>query len=333
MNSFRTEIFPEKSNFSIGYHQKTVFIGSCFTENIGNKFIENKFPVLVNPFGVLYNPLSVQKAIGLIIKQKKFKDDDLQFANDKWFSFEHHGSFSGTDKELVLKNINKQIDESYRFLKNADALFVTFGTSWYYQLKTNQKVVANCHKLPANRFNCKLLSVEEIVAAWTELIGQLKKFNPEIKLIFTISPIRHWKDGAVNNQLSKSILNVAIHRLIEKFEQTSYFPAYELVMDDLRDYRFYADDFLHPNTQAINYIWDKFTAVFIEDKNLQIAKQINRITKAISHRPLHPKTETYRKFVQANIEKIKQFGKEYPFVDFFKEKEYFEGELRKWFVG
>jgi hypothetical protein len=333
MNSFRTEIFPEKSNFSIGYHQKTVFIGSCFTENIGNKFIENKFPVLVNPFGVLYNPLSVQKAIGLIIKQKKFKDEDLQFANDKWFSFEHHGSFSGTDKELVLKNINKQIDESHRFLKNTDALFVTFGTSWYYQLKTNQKVVANCHKLPANRFSCKLLSVEEIVAAWTELIGQLKKFNPEIKLIFTISPIRHWKDGAVNNQLSKSILNVAIHRLIEKFEQTSYFPAYELVMDDLRDYRFYADDFLHPNTQAINYIWDKFSAAFIEDKNLQIAKKINRITKAVSHRPLHPKTETYRKFLQANIEKIKQLGKDYPFIDFSKEKEYFEGELRKWFVG
>lgn len=331
MNSFRTEIFPKKSSFPIDHHKKTVFIGSCFTENIGLKLVQNKFPVLINPFGVLYNPLSVKKAIDLIIGKKTFDNTDLQFVNDKWFSFAHHGSFSGTDKELVLTNINKKIKESHLFLKTTNLLFVTFGTSWYYRLKKNGELVANCHKLPANLFDRELLNLEEIVAEWARLIERLHKFNPGLKLVFTISPIRHWKDGAVNNQLSKSVLNVAIHKLVQEFEQAFYFPAYEIMLDDLRDYRFYADDFIHPNTQAINYIWDKFMDAFIEDKSLAILKQINKITKSASHKAFYPETENYRKFLLANIENVEMLAQTYPFIDFSVEKKHFLDELKKYF--
>lgn len=329
MNSFRTEIFPEKSSFSVDYHKKMIFLGSCFTENIGKKLLENKFPAMVNPFGVLYNPQSVLKALEMIITKKIFIDKDLNFENDKWFSFDHHSSFSSPNKEEVLKKINNKIDNAHVFLKEAQSLFITFGTSWYFKLLKNNEVVANCHKLPAKLFKRKILSTEKIVSSWEKLIKKFKEFNPELKIIFTVSPIRHLKDGAINNQLSKSILIVAIHNLIGKHYNTSYFPSYEIMMDDLRDYRFYNDDFLHPNSQAINYIWDKFKTTFIEDKTDQISKQVQKIVKAVNHRPFHPQTNSYKKFLEVNLEKIKQLKIKYPFIDFSMEKLHFANELEK----
>ena len=328
MNSFRTEIFPKKSSLHIDYHKKVLFMGSCFTENIGNKLLEYKFPALINPFGVLYNPLSAQKALEIIISKKRFTDKDLNFENDKWFSFYHHGSFSSPDKEEVLNNINDKIDKSHRFLKKARSLFITFGTSWYYKLIKTDEIVANCHKLPADLFDRKLLDIEQITEPWKILIKELKKFNPGLKIIFTVSPIRHWKDGAVNNQLSKSTLIVAIHETLKEFEHLSYFPSYEIMMDDLRDYRFYDDDFLHPNSQAINYIWDKFKSVFIEEGTMQISKQVHKIVKAVNHKPFHPKTNSYKEFLDSSSEKIEQLGNKYPFIDFSKEKLHFANEYK-----
>jgi len=331
MNSFRTEIFLKKSTFTVDYHKKSIFIGSCFTKNIGSKLLENQFPVLINPFGVLYNPLSVQKALEIIIHKTEFTENDLHFRNDKWFSFDHHSSFSAPDKKEVLKKINSKIDEAHSFLKEAESLFITFGTSWYFKLQETNQVVANCHKLPSNLFNRKILNIEEIVHSWEKMITQLKEFNPKLKVVFTVSPIRHWKDGAVNNQLSKSILIVAIHEILKEFEHISYFPSYEIMMDDLRDYRFYNDDFLHPNSQAINYIWDKFKSAFIEEDTIQISKQVQKIVKAVNHRPFHPKTNSYKDFLGSNLDKIKQLNIKYPFIDFHEEKLYFTEEIEKYF--
>ncbi len=329
MNSFRTEIFPKKSYFSIDYHRKTVFIGSCFTENIGNKLLENKFPALINPFGVLYNPKSVLKALEIIIAKKIFFENDLNYENDKWFSFNHHSSFSSPNKKEVLNKINGEIDKAHNYIKEAQTLFITFGTSWYFKLLENNEVVANCHKLPSNLFKRELLNVNEIVSSWGQLIKQLNNFNPDLKIVFTVSPIRHWKDGAINNQLSKSILIVAIHEILKGNKHIPYFPSYEIMMDDLRDYRFYDDDFLHPNSQAINYIWDKFKAAFIEEKTVQISKQVEKIIKAVNHRPFHPQTNSYKKFLAANLENIKQLSLKYPFIDFSKEELHFANELEK----
>ena len=329
MNSFRTEIFPKKSIFYVDYHKKSVFIGSCFTKNIGNKLSETKFPVLINPFGVLYNPLSVKNALEIIISRKIISDKDLNFENDKWFSFNHHSSFSSHEEEKVLQKINSKIIEAHDFLKEAKYLFVTFGTSWYYKLQTTNQIVANCHKLPAKLFIRELLNANEITVSWSAILKLLHEFNPSLKIIFTVSPIRHWKDGAINNQLSKSTLIIAIHELLAKHKNTSYFPSYEIMMDDLRDYRFYDDDFLHPNTQAINYIWNKFENTFIDEKTIQVSKQIEKIAKAINHRPFHPQTDSYKKFLIANIENIKQLITKYPFIDFSKEKQHFVNELEK----
>ncbi len=330
MSQFRTEILPEKSPFSINYKTKSLFIGSCFSDNIGNILSGYKFPALLNPFGVLYNPYSVAKALEIIMQKKNFNESDLEYDGNKWFSYLHHGSFSSPEKNKVLSTINKKTKEAAAFLKTTDILWVTLGTAWYYRLIKSGEIVANCHKQPAKLFNHQLLTIEEIVSTWNKLISDLRDFNPKIKIVFTISPVRHWKDGAENNQLSKSILNVAVHQLIDKHEYCFYFPAYEIMIDDLRDYRFYEDDFVHPNKLAIEYIWTKFSTVFIEDKTIQIIKQIKKIQQALNHKILHPGTEEHKNFLINQLKKIKIFQKQHPEIDFTKEIRYYENELIQW---
>ncbi len=327
MSQFRTEIFLKKSDFFIDYSSKSFFIGSCFSDNIGNILKDLKFPVVLNPFGVLYNPVSVKNALKAIIDKKVFTENDLNFANDKWFSYQHHGSFSSTKKNEILDNINKQSTLAHNFLAKTKVLFVTFGTAWYYRLKATGEIVANCHKQAAQLFQREMLSVNEIVNLWTPFIEHLQTFNPELKIVFTLSPVRHWKDGAENNQLSKSVLNVAIHEIINKNSHCSYFPAYEIMMDDLRDYRFYSDDFLHPNKLAVNYIWSKFCTVFIEDKTLQISKKIEKINKALSHKILHRNTPEHKKFLNDQLDKIHNLSAQYPEIDFSDEVDYLSKEL------
>ncbi len=319
MSQFRTEISLKKSSFLIDYQSGSFFIGSCFSDNIGKILYDLKFPVLLNPFGVLYNPFSVKNALTAIIENNIFTEKDLNFALGKWFSYHHHGSFSNPEKEKILRKINSQNNLAHNFLRKTKILFVTFGTAWYYRLKESGEIVANCHKQPAQLFDRAMLSVVEIVDVWIKMIEDLRLFNPDLKVVFTLSPVRHWKDGAVNNQLSKSVLFVAIHEIIKKQANSFYFPAYEIMMDDLRDYRFYADDFLHPNKLAVDYIWAKFCDVFIEDKILQISKQIEKINKALNHKVLHPETEAHEKFLKAQIDKIKHLSKQYPELDFTTE--------------
>ena len=321
---FRTEVFTNKFETDISYTDKSFFIGSCFTDNIGNKLNELKFPVIINPFGVLYNPVSVKKSLEFIIKNYKFDETKLEFFNEKWFSFYHHTKFSSANKKDTLKLINNNITEAHSFLKQTKFLFITFGTSWVYKLKETGSYVSNCHKLPAKMFEHLMLPKEQIIEEYKNLINQLLEFNSKLKIVFTVSPIRHWKDGAANNQLSKANLIVAIHDIIEQYECASYFPAYEIMMDDLRDYRFYTDDMLHPSNQAISYIWDKFKSSYIKKSTLQISNQIKKFIIAKNHIPFNPNSEAHKKFLKKNLDNIKKFTEKHPDINLDEEKKYFE---------
>jgi len=326
MENYRTLFHIPESEHKITYETPLFFIGSCFTENIGKKLEELKFQVEINPFGVIYNPFSVKNSLEMLMDDKVFTAEDLYHFNDQWISFYHQTSFSDPDLENCLQHINDKNRRASAFLKKAEFLFITFGTARIFEWKETGQVVSNCHKIPASKFARKLLSPEEITEMYISLVQDLTDFNPGLKIIFTVSPVRHWKDGATGNQISKSVLLVAIHSLLEHFPQNLYFPAYEIVMDDLRDYRFYAEDMLHLNKTAVDYIWDKFENTFIDKENRAITKEIRQLVLAMSHRPMKSDSESHRKFLKANLEKVIQLQKRFPFLDVRKEIDYFSGK-------
>ena len=294
---FRTEINIPPSDFKISHQDKMMMIGSCFVENISEKLKNSAFRIDINPFGIVYNPISVLMTLKDILKQKEYTSENLFFHQEQYHSFSHHSRFSGTNKEAVITNINDRIKTANDFISNADYLFVTFGTSSVYYQAENEQAVANCHKLPAKFFVRKRIPVEEIVEQWHDFIIQLREINPKIKLIFTISPIRHWKDGAHENQISKSVLFLALDKLMQENE-VYYFPSYELIMDDLRDYRFYAEDLLHPNSLAIDYIWEKFGDTYFSSETKQLIKEWENIRQALNHRPFNPDSQEYKRFIE-----------------------------------
>jgi hypothetical protein len=327
MKQFRTIINPEPSPNKIGYQTPVLFMGSCFTENIGNIMADLKFPVIVNPFGVMYNPISVQKGLEILIDQVEFKESDLGFFNEQWFSFYHDTVFSDIDQKKCLDKINDSVKSASRLLRNAKYLVITFGTSWVYRYLKSGNIVSNCHKIPAKEFERLKIGTENIFVEWANLINRLNELNKNLKIIFTVSPVRHWKDGAIENQLSKATLILAIHQLKERYKNVEYFPAYEIMMDDLRDYRFYADDMLHPSKVAINYIWDQFSQTYIEKDTNEIIKEIEKIILAKNHRPLNPNTPSHKKFIESQIESIEVLEKKYPFLDFSKDKSFFKSKI------
>lgn len=302
-------------------------MGSCFTENIGNKMDALKFPAVINPFGVLYNPESLQKGLEILIEQKQFTKDDLIFFNEQWFSFYHDTEFSHPDQQKCLNKINSSIKLAASQIRKSKYLIITFGTAWVYKYLETDNIVSNCHKIPAVEFERFKLCVENIFVEWTKLINRLNKLNKNLKIIFTVSPVRHWKDGAVQNQLSKSTLFLAIHQLIKIFKNVEYFPSYEIMMDDLRDYRFYADDMLHPSSAAIEYIWEHFSETYFDSETKQINTEINKILQARNHRPLKPETENHKKFIKSQIKFIEKTLEAYPFIDLDKELNFFKSAL------
>ena len=319
----RTDFDLVNAHEKIDYQSKTMFLGSCFTDNVGEKFTQKKLQVDVNSFGVLYNPFSVGKALQLLIDSKEFKENDLHFHNDLWYSFYHHSKFSDTNKLQVLNNINEKIQTSSVFLLNSNYVFLTFGTAWIYKLKETDDIVSNCHKLPAKLFERELLSVSEIVEYYRELLSKLFQLIPKINVVLTVSPVRHLKDGVVENQVSKSTLLLAVNELVEEFEHVNYFPSYEIMMDDLRDYRFYAEDMVHPNNVAIDYIWEKFCNVYFDESSFELMKEIDKIVKAKSHKPFNPRTKLHQQFLIKQVNKIEEINKRFPFIDFAEELEYF----------
>lgn len=328
MRTFRTVVNVEKSKFEITHRDNILMLGSCFVENIGTKLLHYKFTTLVNPFGILYNPASVGQAIRFFIDKKKFTKSDLEFANEKWFSFYHHGRFSDRSADACLQKINKEASAAYLLLSKTDKLFITFGTSWVYKLKRDNKIVANNHKLPSNLFQRELLSVDDICRTYEVLIKELHAIAPGLQIIFTVSPIRHWKDGARGNQISKSILQLASKQLEDKFEQVSYFPSYEIVLDDLRDYRFYESDMLHPNQLAVDYIWERFAEAYFMEQTLAICEKSGKISQAVQHRPFDTQTIAFKTFVNKNLQLIEKLKMEYPYINLDKETTYFANVIK-----
>jgi hypothetical protein len=327
MSEFRTVINLQESDIKISYDSTLLFIGSCFSDNIGSKFKERRFEAGINPFGVLYNPESVKRGLEILLEKSIFDEDLLFEYRGLWNSFYHHGRFSGVDKKTVLKNINRNIIRGHELLKNAGFLFVTFGTSWVYRNVDDGMVVANCHKLPASRFNRFRLGVDDIVDGYDELIARMKEFNRDLKIIFTVSPVRHLKDGAHGNQLSKATLLLAVDKLTEKHENVFYFPAYELVMDDLRDYRFYADDMVHPSAQAVDYIWENISDVYFDKKAKVFVKEMDKIIKAREHRPFNEKSKEYQMFVSGLLRRLDEIKNQFTLAGLEEDIEIFKRKL------
>lgn len=313
---FRTRVNIPQPDFQIDYSTRMMLFGSCFSENIGNKLIEGKFRVSANPFGILYNPASIAAAINRLLENQNFNEDELVFHNDVYQSFWHHGSFSHPDKTICLNNISDFFSHAASFLRQTDVFLFTFGTAYIFKLKSTGQVVGNCHKFPSETFVRVGLSVEEIVSEWTEIIDKLLAANPSAKFIFTVSPIRHWKDGAHENQLSKSILHLAIDKLREKFASAlSYFPAYEILLDELRDYRFFAEDMMHPSSVAADYIWQRFQETYFTRETKKTLSDWISIKRALNHRPLNEHTENHRQFLQNTLQKLTDFQHNYPETD------------------
>lgn len=326
--SFFTEIQIPEFPWKIDYLKKVMFLGSCFSENIGQKLLDRKFQVDMNPFGILYNPESIANSLKILIEGRPFAAADLFLDQGTWNSFYHHSRFSDVGREAALEKINERIAFSSEFLKTTDFLIVTFGTAWVYEYKKTGRIVSNCHKVPAAEFKRFRLGVFEIVENWKELLGTIWKFNSNLKVIFTVSPIRHWKDGAVENQVSKATLLLAIDRLKNGFgvQNCQYFPAYEIMMDELRDYRFYADDMLHLSPVAIDYIYDRFAKVMISKESLSVSEKVMKISKSLSHRIVNTGSAAHLKFLESTLQELNKLTIAFPYLNFTAEKKSLENE-------
>lgn len=321
---FRTTVPVQTSDFRLTHADQVMVLGSCFAENIGLQLKESGFRIALNPFGVLYNPASVGMALQRLWQDQPFREDELVEHEGLFHSFSHHSSFSGTDSKSTVDKINSAFNQAVLDLKDATCLMITFGTSWVYALPSTDQIVANCHKLPEDRFLRRRLSVNEIEYFYIELLEMLFQAKPDLKVLFTVSPIRHLKDGVHENTLSKSTLHLAIEGLCESFDNVFYFPAYELLMDDLRDYRFYAEDMVHPSVTAQRYIWDHFSDTCFSKPTKEVVRQVQQIRKAMEHKPFHPQEEAYRRFAKKNIAMIELLSVNAPELDLSEERAFFE---------
>jgi hypothetical protein len=307
----------------ISYNTPVMFIGSCFASEMGAKLREGKMRVLINPTGVVYNPVSVGNTIDIVIENKTFSEKDLYIHKGLNLSFSHYTDFSSEDPSQVLAKINSATEKAGTFLKHASFLFITFGTARIYRFNETNKVVSNCHKIPSSQFSREILSVDQITSAWNDILNKLHSFNSDLRVIFTVSPVRHWKDGAHGNMVSKSILFLAVENLLKHKIVSGYFPAYELIMDDLRDYRYYAEDMLHPSQTAIDYIWNAFSDCYFDSVTKVLWKEVQCITKAKNHRFLSDSKAGKIELANNILKKISQFENKNPQIDFNEEKRYF----------
>ena len=323
---FRTEVRIEHPGWSFGYQTPAFFIGSCFSDHIGNKLKTLKFPVTLNPFGVLYNPVSISNALKLALHKQEISNDNLIKHENLWHSFDFHGSFSDILPEKVTEKCNNAIAEANTFLLQSDFLFITFGTAWVYRFRDNGKIVANCHKIPAAGFDRYRLNVNEIIDEWIPLLSNLYQFNPNLKTVFTISPIRHLKDGAHENQLSKSTLLLAVDEIMKHFspDRSYYFPSYELMMDELRDYRFYDNDMIHISETGIQFIFEKFKETFFSVQSLEIVNLVQPVIQAKQHKLLTKDIQSIKKFSDLMLHKVKKLMADYPYINFQNEIQYFK---------
>lgn len=327
MPTFRTVLPVKQTPISFNYQSNTLCIGSCFAENIGQLLIDSKFPCLLNPFGILYNPISIQQGLEMLLNEETYSRNTLFSNFGLWHSFDFHGEFSHPDKDIVLHQINESLANAKTFLRQTKRLILTFGTANVFIKKSTQQIVANCHKVPNQQFEKKRLTVTEIVNTLLPTLVKLKNVCPELEIIFTVSPVRHIKDGLIENQLSKATLLLATETLTKRLTFAHYFSAYELVLDDLRDYRFFEKDLIHPNEIAIQYIWEYFQQAYFSEKTSTIFNKIKKMVQASHHRPFHLQTEAHQQFVKKQLSIITQLEQQYAFLNLSKERTVFEQQL------
>jgi hypothetical protein len=310
---------------AVSYRDKILLTGSCFTEHIGNFLIETKFNALQNPNGILFDPISVSSSLLSYVQSKRYVEEDLFYLNETWNSWHHHSRFSDPDKNECLAIINQSQQQAHEFLKEADWLIITLGSAFTYKLSDSYQPVANCHKAPAQNFVKHLNTIDEIITAFDSIIHQLFHFNSKLKIIFTISPVRHLRDGVVDNNRSKARLIESVHHLVNKFDKLYYFPAYELVIDILRDYRFYDVDLAHPNYAATQFVLEKFSEACFDQSTRELMEDIKKITIAKKHKPFNPESSLHKKFLQQQLEKTKQILNKHPYLKLQEELNYFSG--------
>ncbi|MEW7278642.1 GSCFA domain-containing protein [Aquimarina sp. 2201CG1-2-11] len=310
--NLQTKIPLQPKEPQIDYTSGILSLGSCFAENIGEKLSQYKFRNDINPFGILFHPKAIETFLWMATQDEKYTETDLFFMNERWHCFDAHSSLSSTDKNTLRNHLNKKLAVTKAKIQTSSHVIITLGTAWVYRLKALDMIVANCHKIPQKEFQKELLSVNEVVQCLQNCIHLVRAINPSVQFIFTVSPVRHSKDGFVENTRSKSHLFTAIHHVIDKIKGASYFPAYEIMMDELRDYRFYNEDMIHPSKLAIQYIWECFIEVWISKEATQIMNKVEEIVKGISHKPFNPQSVAYQKFLKKLELKKEQLTREHP---------------------
>lgn len=323
MQTFRTVFPPFRSSVSIAHIDRVLCLGSCFAEQMGGRLERLKFPTLVNPFGIVFNPISIANSLKRLLSGGQFTAADLMKNQGLWHSFEHHGRFSLSDETAALEGINSSFSEGKIFLKNTNRLVVTLGTAHVFILKKTGEVVANCHKVPAAEFDRKRLTVSEVVQALLPVFEKLKNEVADLEIIVTVSPVRHLRDGLMENQRSKATLLLALDEIIQRLPFVHYFPAYEILLDDLRDYRFYAEDMAHLSQQATDYIWQYLENAFFEEKTKALCERIDRVLTALAHRPFHSHSVEHQNFMKKQREVLEQLKAEFPSLNFENELEQF----------
>ena len=315
----QTKIPLKKQQFhKVDYNSKLLLLGSCFSENIGNKLAYYKLQVTTNPFGILFHPKAIETLITNAINEKEYTTKDVVFNNEQWHSFSAHSSLSSSDKNELINNLNTANNLTLQQLKNATHLIITLGTSWVYRFIETDTIVANCHKIPQKKFLKEILTVDEITESIDAIIKLIISINKNVTITFTVSPVRHLKDGFIENQRSKSHLLSAIHQLLDSYqnERINYFPSYEIMMDELRDYRFYAEDMIHPSKIAIDYIWGKFIEVWFSEQTEETMNRVETVQKGITHRSFNPNSEAHLKFLKNLQQKKETLVKAFPFMKF-----------------
>ncbi|MEX0313136.1 MAG: GSCFA domain-containing protein [Allomuricauda sp.] len=315
----QTNVPLANSEKPIEYQSKLVLLGSCFVENIGAKFEYYKFQTTQNPFGILFHPLAIENLVDRAVENKKYQKEEVFEQGGIWHCFDAHSDVSAESEQELLHNLNHGLGRTKEVLKSATHIFITLGTAWIYRNKTTQNIVANCHKVPQKEFDKELLSVDAIQSSLERCVELINSINEEAHILFTISPIRHLKDGFVENQRSKAHLISAVHASLSPRAQSRglfYFPSYEIMMDELRDYRFYGKDMVHPNELAVDYIWEKFKSTWISPESHPIMDEVDQLQKDLLHRPFNPNSEAHQKFKTSLEAKIESFQVKYPFIKF-----------------
>lgn len=331
---FKLSLSPNPSEHKFYYGDRILLIGSCFTENMGAKLRHHLFETLENPHGILFNPVSVKDAIYDYINNRQYTAAELFYWNNIWNSWQHHSRFSGITQEEALAKINDSIAHAHSFLKTANHLVITLGSSWLYtltELATGNlgRVVANNHKAPANWFTKKLMNNLSLTESLDSLLVALKQFNPSLRVVFTISPVRHLREGLVENNRSKAVLIQSVHDVVDPLNGVDYFPAYEYVIDDLRDYRFYAEDLVHPNYTATNYVWEKFVETYMDSDTQNVMKQVAELQLAVNHKPFFAGSTAHQQFLKSSLEKTEALFAKMPHLPLQNHLQFFKSQIEE----